>query len=151
MLSCRFYSLAPPPPSPRVSRLSPLASRLPPPARSVQGSGKTFAFLLPVVASFFAPECLATAAELEVMGVVMDPDAPEGVRSPQVIGSEIDDQRGCMPRAIILAPTRELASQIAVEARKLIHNSDVKAVVVYGGADIRAQVIFTPPRLMPDV
>ena len=109
-----------------------------------QGSGKTFAFLLPVVASFFAPEYLATSEELEAMGVVMDPEAPEGVRSQRVIDSEIDDQRGCMPRAIILAPTRELASQIAVEARKLIHNSDVKSVVVYGGADIRAQVTHPP-------
>jgi ATP-dependent RNA helicase DDX3X len=67
------------------------------------------------------------------------------------------DERGCMPKAIILAPTRELACQIHTESKKLCHNSDMKTVVVYGGSDIRAQlaelstgcdmIVATPGRL----
>jgi superfamily II DNA/RNA helicase len=122
-----------------------------------QGSGKTFAFLLPCVAAFFAPQFRATSEDLEMMGVQMDADNPEGIRAPSLVQGQIDEQRGCMPRAIILAPTRELASQIHVEARKLCHHSDMKAVVVYGGADIRTQlmelstgcdiIVATPGRL----
>jgi ATP-dependent RNA helicase DDX3X len=62
-----------------------------------------------------------------------------------------------MPRAIILAPTRELACQIHQESRKLCFNSELKAVVVYGGSDIRNQltelstgcdiIVATPGRL----
>lgn len=48
---------------------------------------------------------------------------------------------GVLPRAIILAPTRELASQIHLEARKICFGSDIKTVTVYGGADIRAQLV----------
>ena len=41
---------------------------------------------------------------------------------------------------MILAPTRELACQIHLEARKLCHHSGLRAVVVYGGADARQQL-----------
>jgi ATP-dependent RNA helicase DDX3X len=67
------------------------------------------------------------------------------------------DQRGVLPRAIILAPTRELASQIHVDARRLTFGSNLRCVCVYGGNDIRAQltelsqgcemIIATPGRL----
>jgi superfamily II DNA/RNA helicase len=40
---------------------------------------------------------------------------------------------GVLPRAVILAPTRELASQIHLEARKICFGSDIKTVTVYGG------------------
>ena len=53
----------------------------------------------------------------------------------------IDNQMGVLPRAVILAPTRELASQIHIEARKLCFGSDLKTVTVYGGADIRQQLV----------
>ena len=79
-----------------------------------------------------------------------------GIRSPAQLMGQIDE-RGCMPKAIILAPTRELASQIHTESKKLCHNSDMKTVVVYGGSDIRAQlaelstgcdmIVATPGRL----
>lgn len=41
---------------------------------------------------------------------------------------------------MILAPTRELVRQIHDEARKYAYRSWVRPVVVYGGADIKAQV-----------
>ena len=61
------------------------------------------------------------------------------------------------PEALILAPTRELASQIHVEAKKFTYRSYVRPCVVYGGADIGMQsrqfergcdvLIATPGRL----
>eukprot|EP00501_MAST-03F_sp_TOSAG23-6_P000529 GSMAST32.ASY1.ANO1.549.1 assembled CDS len=66
------------------------------------GSGKTFAFLLP----------LSKAA----------------ITSP------------CMPRALILAPTRELAQQIELEAKKLTFKSNIQTAVVYGGAKAKPQL-----------
>lgn len=61
------------------------------------------------------------------------------------------------PRALILAPTRELALQIHSEATKLCNQSGMRSVAVYGGANQRKQieelalgsdiVIATPGRL----
>lgn len=67
------------------------------------------------------------------------------------------DARGVLPKAIILAPTRELASQIHLDARRLTFGSPLRSVCVYGGNDIRNQlmelcvgadlVVATPGRL----
>ena len=61
------------------------------------------------------------------------------------------------PRAVVMAPTRELASQIELEAQKLTNRSVLRTVAVYGGADQRAQaralslgcdvIVATPGRL----
>lgn len=51
------------------------------------------------------------------------------------------DMRGVLPRAIVLAPTRELASQIHLDARRLTLGSSTKSVCVYGGNDIRSQLV----------
>ena len=51
------------------------------------------------------------------------------------------DERGCLPKGIILAPTRELVCQINVEAKKLCYNSNIKSVVIYGGTDVRTQLL----------
>ena len=62
------------------------------------------------------------------------------------------------PLSLILAPTRELASQIYEEARKFSYRSHIRACVVYGGADIGSQIrdlergchllVATPGRLV---
>ena len=67
------------------------------------------------------------------------------------------DDRGTLPLAIILAPTRELASQILLDARRLTFTSNLRSVCAYGGNDIRGQllelsggceiIIATPGRL----
>ena len=67
-------------------------------------------------------------------------------------------QRRYAPSGLILAPTRELASQIGEEAVKFCSGSSLHAVVVYGGQDIRQQfreldrgcdiLVATPGRLM---
>lgn len=50
------------------------------------------------------------------------------------------NRRKAFPTALILAPTRELVSQIHEEARKFAYRSWVRPAVVYGGADINQQL-----------
>ena len=62
------------------------------------------------------------------------------------------------PRVVVLEPTRELAIQVAGEARKLAAHTSLRVVSVYGGASIKRQagalrrgvdvVVATPGRLM---
>jgi ATP-dependent RNA helicase DDX3X len=64
----------------------------------------------------------------------------------------------CSPEALVLAPTRELASQIQEEAKEFTYCSGIASVVVYGGADVREQLreidrgadllVATPGRLV---
>lgn len=51
------------------------------------------------------------------------------------------NKRKQFPVGLILAPTRELASQIYDEARKFSYRSKVRPCVVYGGADMRKQLL----------
>jgi len=44
------------------------------------------------------------------------------------------------PRVLVLAPTRELATQIAVETRLLAKFTPLKVVTIFGGASMRNQV-----------
>ncbi len=84
------------------------------------GSGKTAAFLLPI---------------LEKM-----------------------ESGGSDPRALVIAPTRELAQQVAVEAERLSRHLNVRVVCVYGGTGLGEQknqllagvdlVVGTPGRLI---
>uniref|UniRef100_W5MY91 RNA helicase n=2 Tax=Lepisosteus oculatus TaxID=7918 RepID=W5MY91_LEPOC len=68
------------------------------------GSGKTAAFLLPILQKMMA----------------------DGVAASRF--SEVQE-----PEAIIVAPTRELINQIYLEARKFAYGTCVRPVVVYGG------------------
>lgn len=91
------------------------------------GSGKTAAFLVPLIT--------------------------------RVINAGIKplEKGPCKPIGIVLAPTRELCVQIAVEARKLTFRTDIRVVSIYGGADTTSQLrsmaegaqltIATPGRL----
>ncbi|TRY62742.1 hypothetical protein TCAL_03661 [Tigriopus californicus] len=92
------------------------------------GSGKTAAFLLPILHSILESGCESN------MGAC-----------PQT------------PQAVIVAPTRELAIQIKDEARKFSQGSMLKCVVAYGGTSTGYQLgtlsrgchvlIATPGRL----
>eukprot|EP00042_Codosiga_hollandica_P051266 m.626697 g.626697 ORF g.626697 m.626697 type:complete len:651 (-) comp58246_c0_seq6:117-2069(-) len=100
------------------------------------GSGKTAAFLIPILTHIFRE------------GPPDLPPAPGGSRY----------RRKQYPLALILAPTRELASQIYDEARKVAYRSQVRLCCVYGGTDIGAQLreiergcnllVATPGRLV---
>ncbi|KAF7721211.1 DEAD-box ATP-dependent RNA helicase [Apophysomyces ossiformis] len=101
------------------------------------GSGKTAGFLFPVLSNMF--EQGPTAVPVKT---------PPGVYRP----------RKAYPEALILAPTRELTSQIYEEAKKFSYRSFVRPCVVYGGADIGHQLrqidrgcdllVATPGRLV---
>mmetsp|Transcript_21488 Transcript_21488/g.72320 ORF Transcript_21488/g.72320 Transcript_21488/m.72320 type:complete len:589 (-) Transcript_21488:47-1813(-) len=96
------------------------------------GSGKTASFLIPMVTKLLKDDA---------------PPPPPGGRHSRAL-----------PHALILAPTRELASQIHAESRKFCYCTGLATVVVYGGADIRDQlrqlergsdmVVATPGRLV---
>ncbi|KAM9710833.1 DEAD-box helicase 3 X-linked a isoform 4-T4 [Menidia menidia] len=106
------------------------------------GSGKTAAFLLPVLSQIYT----------EGPG-----DALQAAK-----GSGQDNgrygRRKQYPLSLVLAPTRELALQIYDEARKVAYRSRVRPCVVYGGADIGQQIrelergchllVATPGRLV---
>jgi ATP-dependent RNA helicase DDX3X len=78
------------------------------------GSGKTGAFLFPVISRLLKEEKL----------------------NPKQTNTGVI----AYPSVLVLAPTRELATQIYDEARKFIYRTGLRAVVVYGGADIRWQL-----------
>lgn len=75
------------------------------------GSGKTAAFCFPIIASM--------------------------LRGGYEPGGR---NRKAFPAALILAPTRELTSQINEEARKFTYQTGIRSVVIYGGAPVQQQV-----------
>ncbi|KAL1972357.1 hypothetical protein VTN31DRAFT_6771 [Thermomyces dupontii] len=101
------------------------------------GSGKTGGFLFPILSQAFQN------------GPAPPPPQPSG---------GFYRQRKAYPTSLILAPTRELVSQIYEEARKFAYRSWVRPCVVYGGADMGAQIrqiergcdllVATPGRLV---
>jgi ATP-dependent RNA helicase DDX3X len=80
------------------------------------GSGKTGGFLFPILSALFKY-------------------GPQPTPTENGYG-----RRKSYPTALILAPTRELVSQIHEEARKFAYRSWVRPAVVYGGADIGQQI-----------
>lgn len=103
------------------------------------GSGKTGGFLFPILSQAY------------LHGPTAAPPAQAG-------GYGYGRQRKAYPTSLILAPTRELVSQIYDEARKFAYRSWVRPCVVYGGADIGSQLrqiergcdllVATPGRLV---
>lgn len=81
------------------------------------GSGKTGGFLFPILSELFK------------RGPAPLPEQAGAGRT-----------RKAYPSTLILAPTRELASQIWEESRKFSYRSWVRSCVVYGGADIGQQL-----------
>jgi len=102
------------------------------------GSGKTGGFLFPILSQAYI-------------------HGPSSVATPQGSGMGYRSRKA-MPTSLILAPTRELVSQIFDESRKFAYRSWVRPCVVYGGADIGSQLrsmergcdllVATPGRLV---
>ncbi|ESO91203.1 hypothetical protein LOTGIDRAFT_72314, partial [Lottia gigantea] len=96
------------------------------------GSGKTAAFVLPTITAMMN----------------------DGLKSSRF--SEVQE-----PQAIVVAPTRELAIQIHLDARKFAHGTDLRSVVLYGGTSVGYQmkqveqgahfVVGTPGRLLDTI
>ncbi|WWD20582.1 ATP-dependent RNA helicase ded1 [Kwoniella shandongensis] len=85
------------------------------------GSGKTGGFLFPILSALYTYGPVAPPLEQNSYG-------------------SYNSRRKAYPTALILAPTRELVSQIHEEARKFAYRSWVRPAVVYGGADIGSQI-----------
>ena len=81
------------------------------------GSGKTGGFLFPILSALFTH------------------GPPPMPPQPPMYG-----RQKAFPSVLILAPTRELVSQIHEEARKFTYRSWVRPAVVYGGAEMGAQL-----------
>eukprot|EP00484_Ammonia_sp_Unknown_P013959 CAMPEP_0197076380 /NCGR_PEP_ID=MMETSP1384-20130603/212083_1 /TAXON_ID=29189 /ORGANISM="Ammonia sp." /LENGTH=797 /DNA_ID=CAMNT_0042515233 /DNA_START=170 /DNA_END=2563 /DNA_ORIENTATION=+ len=104
------------------------------------GSGKTAAFLLPIIHNLIEAN---------------NSNARNGYYNKSSSGGY--GNREVYPSAVILSPTRELAIQIHVEARKFLYRTGLRTCVVYGGADWRKQardlrygvdiIVATPGRL----
>lgn len=98
------------------------------------GSGKTAAFLVPILNQMY------------------ERGPPNGFTSHG------NSRRKQHPLGLVLAPTRELATQIYDESKKFAYRSRVRPCVVYGGANIRDQMndlsrgchllVATPGRLL---
>eukprot|EP00933_Yihiella_yeosuensis_P036461 TRINITY_DN3020_c3_g2_i4.p1 TRINITY_DN3020_c3_g2~~TRINITY_DN3020_c3_g2_i4.p1 ORF type:complete len:625 (-),score=107.01 TRINITY_DN3020_c3_g2_i4:304-2121(-) len=98
------------------------------------GSGKTCAFMVPAI------ESLLRAGP---------PSYPDRMSARL--------QKTPAPCVLVMAPTRELTSQIYEESRKFAFKTGIKCCVVYGGADMRDQrkelnngvdvLVATPGRL----
>uniref|UniRef100_A0AAQ4RUS4 RNA helicase n=1 Tax=Gasterosteus aculeatus aculeatus TaxID=481459 RepID=A0AAQ4RUS4_GASAC len=107
------------------------------------GSGKTAAFLLPVLSQIYS-DGPGEAAQAHCFSHTQD--------------SGRYGRRKQYPLSLVLAPTRELALQIYDEARKFAYRSRLRPCVVYGGADIGQQIrelergchllVATPGRLV---
>ncbi|KAH1436832.1 hypothetical protein KXX32_004909 [Aspergillus fumigatus] len=106
------------------------------------GSGKTAAFLIPVLSQLMG-KAKKLAAPRPNLANGFDPSV-DAVRAE--------------PLLLIVAPTRELSTQIFDEARRLCYRSMLRPCVVYGGAPVREQreelqkgcdiLIGTPGRLL---
>jgi len=81
-------------------------------AQAKTGTGKTVAFLLPVLQNI----------------INVDPDLAKSVRGRRGPRSTADDIR-----ALIISPTRELAEQIADEAKKLVSGTGIIVQTAVGG------------------
>ena len=102
------------------------------------GSGKTGGFLFPILSQAFI-------------------NGPSNLPAPGAGGMGFRSRKA-LPTSLILAPTRELVSQIYDESRKFAYRSWVRPCVVYGGADIGTQLrsiergcdllVATPGRLV---
>ncbi|TKA81513.1 hypothetical protein B0A55_02995 [Friedmanniomyces simplex] len=88
-------------------------------AQAKTGTGKTLAFLLPILQNILS----------------LDPELAQqrntfGGRGKRATADDI--------RALIISPTRELAEQIAAEAKKLVRNTGVIVQTAVGGTQKRA-------------
>lgn len=109
---------------------------------SISGSGKTAAYLIPVLN--------------KLMGKAKKVAAPRP--NPAEYRPGIDSIVRAEPLVCIVCPTRELAIQIFMEARKLCYRSMLRPCVIYGGGPLRYQIdqlslgcdilIATPGRLI---
>lgn len=123
------------------------------------GTGKTAAFLLATFQHLINDEAgLDEAEEDDDYDVYDTDDAVELAQAEKVIAKPIKNKVTQYPRAIILAPTRELAIQIHKDALLLSKRLNLSFALIYGGTDYQKQltkvksnvdiIIGTPGRII---
>ncbi|CAO3639872.1 unnamed protein product [Cunninghamella echinulata] len=110
------------------------------------GSGKTGGFLFPLLSEMFSKG-----------PITKQPKDGSAIEDKIVHNDRFSVKKG-RPTVLILAPTRELVSQIYDEACKFAYRSWVRPCVVYGGTDINHSIrqvgngcdllVATPGRLV---
>jgi ATP-dependent RNA helicase RhlB len=123
------------------------------------GTGKTAAFLLATFQYLINDESLSDDDEDEDNDYDLDWDAADETEvAEKEITKPIKDNTKHYPRAIILAPTRELAIQIHKDALLLSKRLNLTFALIYGGTDYQKQlstlknnvdiIIGTPGRII---
>ena len=110
------------------------------------GTGKTLAFGLPLVSQMLEQKAYSNTSNNSPLKKLPRAEYIAKQRQPKPI------------RGLVLAPTRELANQIAVSLGKLTQNSRLDTFVVVGGQNIQTQInklkggtdllVATPGRLI---
>jgi ATP-dependent RNA helicase RhlE len=126
------------------------------------GTGKTLAFLLPIMHRLMVDAGVkaATAAENAALKGSPTIAKKDGATTAKKDGAAAGPRSSPAPstRVLILAPTRELAVQIEDEFQGLAYHTNLSSVAVYGGVEAGPQerglrgaadiVVATPGRLI---
>jgi ATP-dependent RNA helicase RhlB len=116
------------------------------------GTGKTAAFLVALYHTLLTHPAAASRTPTPHASI------PGHAPGPDILSGHSPRQRGSSIRALIVAPTRELAVQIHRDAEMLGRHTGLRHAVVYGGIDYEKQrrqlaegidvLIGTPGRLI---
>ncbi len=118
------------------------------------GTGKTLAFLLPIMQRLLVPRSVPVTAPAAAADYknVLGSDPISAAMTPE---QSLPAQR---TRVLVLAPTRELAVQIEDDFQGFSYHTSLSGIAVYGGVAAEAQahalrngvdlVVATPGRLM---
>lgn len=122
-------------------------------ASAQTGTGKTAAFMLPTLQRI-AVEKPGGAEKPDAK----EPNAAAGRSNAKHNAKRSDAKRSAYPRALIITPTRELATQIDAVAKSVCASTGQQAVIVTGGARYKHQItalqkgcdvlVATPGRLI---
>ncbi len=129
---------------------------------SQTGSGKTAAFLLPVLHTLLAQQAAAEAAEREefeaATAAALAAGQPAPKRPKRKDPTSPRNFKAATPGALIVCPTRELAQQVAHDAIDLVqHCRGLRVANIVGGMPYQLQiaklqnadlVVATPGRLL---
>jgi len=127
---------------------------------SQTGSGKTAAFLLPVLHTLLAQQAQAEAAERAEQQRLASEAAARGEEAPKRPRRKSPSRqfKAATPGALVLCPTRELAQQVAQDAIGLVkHCKGLRVASIIGGTRYQIQlaklqnanlVVATPGRLL---
>jgi len=121
------------------------------------GSGKTLAYLLPIVQALKAQEILLEATASTTTTATTNMTGEESQRG-NIVTMAKRIRKNKRPRAIIMAPTRELTVQIASVLKSLSHTIKLSTASIVGGEDLGKQrkrldkpidiLVSTPGRLV---